>query len=1274
MSASIRFLAILSLICIAFIPSCISLGSTDTLTWGGSNDRTGYEENHNMDPAIVSSQQFGLLFRTPLPAKNFAGGPEQIFASPLVYTAADGIQYLYVATTMNNIYKIHAKNGTIAASRNVGRPFLQTDLGTCTDISPVIGVTATGVIDPATGTWYFSSKTYADQDPNGPTGRPNGRYYIHGVSTEDLSEKPNFPVDIENTVARNNPLRSFTAGIHHQRPGLLQFKDYIYVGFASHCIQYNYTGWIMGFQKDAGQVVEAYAMEGAGVGPTVSGAGIWMSGGGLASNGVDSIYWSTGNGQASQLDQSPVNGRNPPTSLEEAAVHAIVKPDGTIAPIDFFMPWEKVQLDGADKDLGTSPLQLLPSQFSCGNVQRIGMVTGKSGKTYWLNMDDMGGYRNGPNRLDNIIQVYQHENSVYAGAGVYPLEGGYVYVNVINFPTRVFQFTCQGGTPYFNPISKTTETNAGRLSVGHGTVTSLGKPGTGLLWVSDMDGSNLRVYDPVPDSNGHMKMLNSFATPGVTKFSKLSFGDGTVYQITSSGYLYAYGSPVNLPMECETVQFPPTNLNSSSASQTVHCRAKTDLSITAASSPQNFRVQLPILPIKISQGANFTLEATFSPTVVGSLSSSLFLNTTQAASGYTSTTQIQLRGTSQSVNPILAINPPAVTWNGVITGESVNQTVVLSNLGNGNMTITSIKYSLISESGPWITPNVTNSAATSIGPFTFFNMPASIASNSAYTVPINFNPTLSGGYAVYIRVESNGGSGVFDTFATGAEYPKAVLEFEGLNGAWTKYDNSTPFTFGNVFAGDSRYLRLRLTNAGGPNAAPIAITVSKPPFGIAGHILGASNGLDLGEGQLINAGQSKTANMFCAPPKSQVNQLSYSSSTTWTMNLNDPTFGHQLIPFACNVVTPQVGPMLSNGTTQYAYAGCYKEFNPGRQLQKQLYTSANNTNDMCISQCAAAGYVFAGTQFRQECWCGNNRPLSISDDANCYFECSGDASEVCGGNGIDRAGTYISLFGDKTRWDGNTTTAAGPFTNPGVKGFTSIGCWTDTMAQRTLTVRKTANDTVASCLQTCQGYQYAGVEFGGECYCDNSLVGSATLAPVIDCSQTCNNNYTEFCGGASRLNVYQFGLNATTTSSSAVLSTTSSISPSTSSQSSNSTTSTSSTSALATISDVAVSTIANSSTAAYITSSQALSISSSSNFSQPLTTSTSSFSIVSQTPVANASSSTLQTTSTSTFPSSHTLHPPQALHHRFQAVYPPAPPYYRRPRRALASTARARAS
>ena len=71
---------------------------------------------------------------------------------------------------------------------------------------------------------------------------------------------------------------------------------------------------------------------------------------------------------------------------------------------------------------------MLPSDvFTCPNVKRMGIVTGKSGKTYVLNLDNLGGYQQGANKLDAVPQVFQNENSVYAGAGVYPGEGGYIY-------------------------------------------------------------------------------------------------------------------------------------------------------------------------------------------------------------------------------------------------------------------------------------------------------------------------------------------------------------------------------------------------------------------------------------------------------------------------------------------------------------------------------------------------------------------------------------------------------------------------------------------------------------------------------------------------------------------------------------------------------------------------------------------------------------------------------------------------------------------------------
>ena len=116
------------------------LDPTDTITWGGDNSRAGYQETHNMDPAVVSSGEFGQIFQTQLPG-NYRNTLEQIYSQPLVYTLDDGVQYVFIATTQNNLYKINAKTGTIVLSRNMHVPFLTSDLDDCVDISPFIGVT-----------------------------------------------------------------------------------------------------------------------------------------------------------------------------------------------------------------------------------------------------------------------------------------------------------------------------------------------------------------------------------------------------------------------------------------------------------------------------------------------------------------------------------------------------------------------------------------------------------------------------------------------------------------------------------------------------------------------------------------------------------------------------------------------------------------------------------------------------------------------------------------------------------------------------------------------------------------------------------------------------------------------------------------------------------------------------------------------------------------------------------------------------------------------------
>ena len=1085
-----------------------------------------------MDPAIVGSSDFAQIFKTALPG-NYNGAAEQVFSQPLVYTPSTGTtQYVYFATTQNNVYKLDAKTGEILLSRNLAIPFLTADLDGCVDINPLIGVTSTGVIDPDTDTLYLMSKTYADQaGGNGAQGKPNGRYYLHALDANDLTERANFPVSLEGIVARNNEERSFNGGIHHQRPGLLHSGQYIYAGFASHCVQYNFTGWLMGFDKTTGEIVERFATEGEGVPNTTPGGGIWMSGGGLASDDQGSLFFGTGNGYASQLSTIPVEGRNPPTSLEEAAVHMTLNDDGSVTVVDFFMPQEKQALDGADKDLGTSPLVLLPSEFSCGAITHMGVITGKSGKTYFLNLDDLGGYRTGPDSGDRVIQVYQNENSVYAGAGVYPLEGGYIYINVIQYPTHVFKFSCVNGVPSFTKVADSPEVNAYVLGVGHGTVTSLnGEEGTGLLWTTDVQGDNLRIYNAVPE-NGLLTEIRSFSVPGTTKFTRAVFGDGRMYMGTTQGYVYGFGAPTTPPLNCSTpVNFGGLDIVDAGVAVQVSCTAliATTINSLGLTDPDFSVNSSATLPATLAAGDQFSFTAQFKPTTVGLLTGTVAIATTNGVAGYASTTSVLLQGTGLSAGALFSMSPTMLTYTNVVLDANpggVQEPVVFSNQGNSTLTISDIQFSQTSATGPWEAGTATSNG-TAVGPFVLSGLPSTIEAGGGAIVEVTFDPTVGGNFTLFMLVTTDGGSETLEVEANAGPGPTCLLEFQTPDGlGWVTYESNTNFTFGNVTENTSRSLLLRVTNSGSSDAVPLSLTVSKPPFGVPG-IIGAANQIDLAEGTVLLPGQSATASLYCAVPKEQWNTDTYYGAATWTMNTNDPTWDKQLIQFSCAAVSEQAPPLQSDGQGIYRYVGCFKENNPGRQLSTQLYGSVNNTAAMCIAACAAGGYTYCGTQYSSECWGGNTIPVQEVDEGDCNYACAGSINQICGGNGIgaDVGGAFISLFAvDGANTNSSTGAPSAPVVNPGDFGFVSLGCYQEPTLGRALSTQlSVTSQTVENCLAAAAlaGFQYAGLEYGGECWADTTLSADAAEVDLTSCTMTCNGNGSEFCGGSLLLNVY----------------------------------------------------------------------------------------------------------------------------------------------------------
>jgi iron transport multicopper oxidase len=155
-----------SLLILGLVPWLVhSLASTDSIS-DADPAQSGYLPNHNMDPSIVDSSIFGILWQDTFLSK------EKWYAKPLVYTPNGGKQMVFIASEQNWIRTLDAVTGTVINQRQVQLPFLQSDIG-CTDIPDYIGITGTPVIDPATDTVYFFSKGYKD---GGAFGVPNGIY------------------------------------------------------------------------------------------------------------------------------------------------------------------------------------------------------------------------------------------------------------------------------------------------------------------------------------------------------------------------------------------------------------------------------------------------------------------------------------------------------------------------------------------------------------------------------------------------------------------------------------------------------------------------------------------------------------------------------------------------------------------------------------------------------------------------------------------------------------------------------------------------------------------------------------------------------------------------------------------------------------------------------------------------------------------------------------------------------------------------------------------
>lgn len=106
-----------------------------------------------------------------------------------------------------------------------------------------------------------------------------------------------------------------------------------------------------------------------------------------------------------------------------------------------------------------------------------------------------------------------------------------------------------------------------------------------------------------------------------------------------------------------------------------------------------------------------------------------------------------------------------------------------------------------------------------------------------------------------------------------------------------------------------------------------------------------------------------------------------------------------------SVYDTQVSAGLPPSGFPNGYVGCFSDPSNAKQMTGyKLLTSTTMSASICGDMCKTRGFSFAGTENGNQCYCGNALPTTLLSDSQCSSQCSGTASQTCGG--LDRLSVY----------------------------------------------------------------------------------------------------------------------------------------------------------------------------------------------------------------------------------------------------------------------------
>jgi hypothetical protein len=352
----------------------------------------------------------------------------------------------------------------------------------CDQVTPVIGVTSTPVIDRTAGA---HGALYVVAMSSG------GSYHqrLHALDVTTGAELFGGPREISATYpAPGGGTRTFEPGQYKERAALLLSHGTIYTSWSSHCDNAPYTGWIIAYSQMslAQTAVLNVAPHGTGNDWASAGPAIWMAGGGPAADAAGNVYLLTANGAfETSLD---ANGFPDGGDYGNSFLKLSTGGGSALAVADYFAMSSEPGESAQDADLGSGGAMLLPDLTdSGGTVRHLVVGAGKDGNLYVVNRDSMGKFsRDGNN-------IWQQLSGALAG-GIWATPAyfhGTVYYGPVGTSIRAF--------PIANARLASAPSSVSATAFAYpGTAPAISANGTGngILWAHENTGSAvLHAYD-----------------------------------------------------------------------------------------------------------------------------------------------------------------------------------------------------------------------------------------------------------------------------------------------------------------------------------------------------------------------------------------------------------------------------------------------------------------------------------------------------------------------------------------------------------------------------------------------------------------------------------------------------------------------------------------------------------------------------------------------------------------------------------------------------------